>query len=217
MFARTERLLLRPGWLEDAPALRQAIADEGIVRNLATAPWPYGQSDAEAFLGREPKADEASCLIFLRTEGAPALVGGIGFARTPDDELEFGYWIARPWWGRGIATEAGRAVIANARDSLRVPRFVAGHFLDNPASGRVLQKLGFCPTGATRGRYSAGRDAIAPVGQKPSLCSTRPEAGLSRKWPATKRGTRSESRALAITARPASVAMPRPHQGRAIQ
>ena len=163
MFARTERLLLRPGWLEDAPALRQAIADEGIVRNLATAPWPYGQADAEAFLTREPKTDEASCLIFLRTEGAPALVGGIGFARTPDNELEFGYWVARPYWGRGIATEAGRAVIANARDSLRVPRFVAGHFLDNPASGRVLQKLGFCPTGATRGRYSAGRDAIAPV------------------------------------------------------
>lgn len=168
MFARTERLLLRPGWLEDAPALRQAIADEGIVRNLATAPWPYGQADAEAFLTREPKTDEASCLIFLRTEGAPALVGGIGFARTPtnergENELEFGYWVARPWWGRGIATEAGRAVIANARDSLRVPRFVAGHFLDNPASGRVLQKLGFCPTGATRGRYSAGRDAIAPV------------------------------------------------------
>jgi RimJ/RimL family protein N-acetyltransferase len=163
MFARTERLLLRPGWLEDAPALRQAIADEGIVRNLATAPWPYGQADAEAFLGREPKADEASCLIFLRTDAAPALAGGIGFARTPDNELEFGYWVARPYWGRGIATEAGRAVIANARDSLRVRRFVAGHFLDNPASGRVLQKLGFCPTGATRGRFSAGRDAIAPV------------------------------------------------------
>ena len=47
MFARTERLLLRPGWREDAPALFRAIADEGIVRNLAQAPWPYGPGDAE--------------------------------------------------------------------------------------------------------------------------------------------------------------------------
>jgi RimJ/RimL family protein N-acetyltransferase len=163
MFARTERLLLRPGWREDAPALLQAIADERIVRNLATAPWPYRLSDAETFLMRERRAGEAACLVFLRTDGAPCLVGGIGFGRTPDHELEFGYWVARPYWGRGIATEAGAAVIANARESLRLRRLVAGHFTDNPASGRVLQKLGFRPTGATRGRYSAGRNAIAPV------------------------------------------------------
>ncbi len=50
MFARTPRLLLRPGFPEDAPALAVAIADEAIVRNLATAPWPYRMRDAEAFL-----------------------------------------------------------------------------------------------------------------------------------------------------------------------
>ncbi|HYD12852.1 MAG TPA: GNAT family N-acetyltransferase [Allosphingosinicella sp.] len=163
MFARTERLLLRPGWSEDAPALFHAIADERIVRNLATAPWPYSMADAETFLTRERPAGQAACLIFLRTEGAPRLVGGIGFGRTQDDEVEFGYWIARPFWGQGIATEAGRALLANARDSLRLPRLVAGHFTDNPASGRVLRKLGFRPTGVTRGRYSAGRNAIAPA------------------------------------------------------
>jgi RimJ/RimL family protein N-acetyltransferase len=162
MFARTERLLLRPGWREDAPALFHAIADEGIVRNLAQAPWPYGPGDAETFLMRERRPHEPTCLIFLRGGGAPTLVGAVGLGRTPDGELEFGYWIARAWWGRGIATEAGAALVANARETLRLPRLVAGHFLDNPASGRVLQKLGFRPTGATRGRYSAGRDAIAP-------------------------------------------------------
>ena len=162
MFARTERLLLRPGWREDAPALCQAIGDARIVRNLAKAPWPYRLEHAEAFLARDPRPHEASCLIFLRGDGAATLVGGIGFGRTPAHELEFGYWVARPYWGQGIATEAGRALLANARDSLRLPRLVAGHFVDNPASGRVLQKLGFRPTGVTRGRYSAGRGAIAP-------------------------------------------------------
>ena len=163
MFAITPRLLLRPGWREDAPALFQAVADERIVRNLATAPWPYTMADAETFLTRERSPHEPACLIFLRTEGAPRLVGGIGFGRKPGDaEPEFGYWIARPYWGRGIATEAGRALIANARDTLRLRRLEAGHFVDNPASGRVLAKLGFRPTGVTRLRHSAGRNAEAP-------------------------------------------------------
>ena len=167
MFARTERLLLRPGWSEDAPALFEAIRDEAIVRNLAQAPWPYRFADAEAFLTRERTPREAACLVFLRTYGAPLLVGGIGFGRTPpndrgETEIEFGYWIARPYWGRGIATEAGRAVVANASESLRLSKLSAGHFADNPASGRVLMMLGFKPTGVTKGRYSAGRDAIAP-------------------------------------------------------
>ena len=74
MFARTERLLLRPGWREDAPALHKAIADECIVRNLARAPWPYAMVDAEAFLARDPAPDAPQCLIFLRTGGAPQLV-----------------------------------------------------------------------------------------------------------------------------------------------
>ena len=162
MFARTERLLLRPGWREDAPALCRTIADERIVRNLARAPWPYRLQDAETYLAREPGPNEAACLVFLRGAGAPRLVGAVGFGRTPDGELELGYWVARRFWGQGIATEAGKALIANARDSLRLPRLVAGHFNDNPASGRVLEKLGFRPTGVIRGRYSLGRDAIAP-------------------------------------------------------
>jgi len=158
MFARTERLLLRPGWREDAPALFRAIRDEGIVRNLAQAPWPYSFADAESYLTRERAPYDASCLIFLRTDGAPHLVGAVGLARKDEaDETELGYWIARPYWGQGIATEAARALIANGRESLRVKRFVAGHFIDNPASGRVLRKLGFRSTGRTRPRFSAGR------------------------------------------------------------
>ena len=161
MFARTERLLLRPGWSEDAPALFQAICDPRIVRNLAQAPWPYSFDHALAFLTRERGPRDASLLIYLRTAGAPRLAGGIGIHQLPSGEDELGYWIARPFWGQGIATEAGRALIANARHSLRVKRLASGHFLDNPASGRVLAKLGFKPVGTER-RYSAGRGAEVP-------------------------------------------------------
>ncbi len=163
MFARTDRLLLRPGWMEDAPALFQAICDEHVIRNLASAPWPYSLSDAEAFLAREGRSPaDARWLISLRTDGAPQLIGSIGFGRDGSGDLEFGYWIARSHWGQGFATEAGRAVLDIARTALRLDRLVAGHFIDNPASGRVLKKLGFRETGETVARYSLGRHSEAP-------------------------------------------------------
>lgn len=163
MFARTPRLLLRPAWAEDASVLHAAIADERVVRNLAKAPWPYALADAEAFVGRARNPEAPNAFIFLRTRGAPRLIGGIGLDRMPGGETELGYWIAPAYWGLGFATEAGEAVIAYARHSLRLPRIVASHYLDNPASGRVLRKLGFTATGATRARHSAGRGAEAPA------------------------------------------------------
>jgi len=160
MFARTERLLLRPGWAEDAPALAAAIADEKIVRNLATAPWPYGLRDAEAFLAQPRDPSMPSFLIFERTDGAPALVGSCGLGRRPSGAVELGYWIARPFWGRGFATEASLALIDIAR-TLGFTRLEGSHFLDNPASGRVLEKLGFEPLGITAPRMSCARGAEA--------------------------------------------------------
>jgi RimJ/RimL family protein N-acetyltransferase len=162
MFARTQRLLLRPGWIEDAPALHLALAEEAIVRNLATAPWPYRLEHAEAFLGTERRPDAPVMLVFLRTAAEPKLIGTIALAPRPSGDIELGYWISRPHWNRGYATEAGQAAVAMARESLRIGRLVAGHFLDNPASGRVLEKLGFRPTGAVEPRFSAGRGAGGP-------------------------------------------------------
>lgn len=157
MFARTERLLLRPGWREDAPALVKAIGDHAVIRNLARAPWPYGPKDAEDFLSQPADGDLPRLLIFQRTAGAPRLVGGIGLHPDEAGRPELGYWIARAFWGLGFATEAGRAVIDMARRSLRLPHLVAGHAVDNPASANVLRKLGFRPTGRVAQRHSLGR------------------------------------------------------------
>jgi RimJ/RimL family protein N-acetyltransferase len=162
MFARTERLLLRPGWLEDAPALARAIGEEAVVRNLATAPWPYGEAQAQEFLSKPLDPDQPRFLIFARTGGAPRLVGGCGISPSPEDGLEMGYWIARPYWGLGFATEAGRQLLHIAR-AMNLPKLSAGHFLDNPASGAVLRKLGFRPTGKVAQRYSLARGGEAAV------------------------------------------------------
>lgn len=157
MFARTDRLLLRPGWTEDAPALAAAIGEDRIVRNLARAPWPYTLADAEAYCAGGFDSALPSFLIFARTPAFPELVGGIGLAATAEGEVELGYWIASACWNRGYVTEAGRAVLGIARDSLRLCRIVSGHFVDNPASGRVLEKLRFEAVEEIGTRHSRAR------------------------------------------------------------
>jgi RimJ/RimL family protein N-acetyltransferase len=162
MFARTARLLLRPGFSEDAPALAAAIADEAIVRNLTHAPWPFRTRDAEALLARPNDPVLPSLLIFERTSGAPQLVGSCGLARRPSGAVEMGYWIARAHWGRGLATEACGALIDIAR-AVGLACVEGSHFLDNPASGQVLEKLGFEPIGIVAPRFSCARGGQVPA------------------------------------------------------
>jgi RimJ/RimL family protein N-acetyltransferase len=143
MFAITERLLLRPGWIEDAPALARAIGDIDVVQNLARVPWPYTEQDAAAFLSQPHDPLRPNFLICRRADNR--LIGGVGLSGDIDAQL--GYWIARDDWSRGYATEAGRAVLALADASLRLPRIKACHALDNASSAKVLRKLGFRLTG----------------------------------------------------------------------
>jgi RimJ/RimL family protein N-acetyltransferase len=162
MFARTPRLLLRPGFTEDAPALAAAIADKAIVSNLATVPWPYRMRDAEAFLASPRDPLLPSFLIFERTEAELRLVGSCGLGRRPSGAVELGYWIARSHWGRGIATEACTALVDIAR-TLGLPSLEGSHFTDNPASARVLAKLGFEPVGIVAPRMCCARGKEVPA------------------------------------------------------
>lgn len=159
MFARTQRLLLRPSWPEDARALYDAMCDEGIVRNLAQAPWPYTKSDADSFAAKEHDVRYPNFLLFRRTDGAPRLIGCCGIADY-NGRAELGYWIARPYWGLGYASEAVRAVMGIAA-AIGHRHLTAGHFANNPASGNVLRKAGFRRTGQTEMRHSNGRGHAA--------------------------------------------------------
>ena len=102
MFARTDRLLLRPGWREDAPALFDAIADAAIVDTLPDMPWPCRPADAEAYLIEDrPAGALPELLICARTFGKPRLVGGIALRDAGGGGAELDYWIARKFWGWG--------------------------------------------------------------------------------------------------------------------
>lgn len=162
MFVRTQRLTLRPGWIEDAPQLARAISHWDVCSKLATAPWPYVAADAEEFLVMQRDAEFPLLLIHEHVGTAARLVGGIGLHRDEDQQIELGYWLTPDAWGRGIATEAGAAVVSAARESFRLKRLVSGHFIDNPASGKVLRKLGFRPTGRVVMRESRARGHATP-------------------------------------------------------
>ena len=155
MFIRSERLFLRPGWPEDWTELLTAINDEGIVCNLATAPWPYTMEDAIAFARRPQERLLPHFVVTLPSGDGARLIGSVGLGRHGDD-VELGYWIARSHWGQGYATEAARAVLRLAK-ALGHSRISAGHFVDNPASGRVLAKAGFQPAGKPQLRFSLAR------------------------------------------------------------
>ncbi|MFA5989479.1 MAG: GNAT family N-acetyltransferase [Sphingomonas sp.] len=175
MFARTKRLTLRPGWPEDATALTAAIAHEEVAFKLARLPWPYTKADAQDWLSRKTSANEVSLLIFAHEGATPRLVGVISLL--PDiyhgdaqggaaASHELGYWLTPDAWGKGYATEAGMAMLGIARHALGLKRLLSGHFLDNPASGKVLAKLGFQKIGV------ANRHCLALGVDKPCAVMT---------------------------------------------
>jgi len=147
MFMRTERLFLRPVFPEDWRGIYRGIADFGVVSMLARAPWPYSEDDARKFCADAQAGKENRFVITLPGRAGASVIGMIGFG--PQDtggRQELGYWIGTDWQGRGFATEAVHGVTQVA-EALGVEVLEAGHYLDNPASGKVLRKAGFTPTG----------------------------------------------------------------------
>jgi len=174
MFYRSERLFLRPAFPEDAREIYEGICDAGVVQMLARAPWPYRLADAEEFCALPADSQAPRFVITLpEAKGAP-IVGGVGFHPNADG-IGLGYWIARNHWGRGYATEAARGALAVGR-ALGLGRVTAGHYLDNPASGRVLRKLGFRETGEVRPAFCQARGGELVLSRRYALELAEAEA-----------------------------------------
>lgn len=146
----TERLLLRSFTLEDAPQLHRLINSREVALNTLRIPFPYPEGEAERWISThgERKNDHVFA-VTLREDGK--LVGCVGLHTKPDhNHAEIGYWIGVPYWGAGYATEAARAVMQFGFETLSLNRIFASHFSRNPASGRVLQKIGMRYEGRMR-------------------------------------------------------------------
>lgn len=151
---RTERLLLRAHTPADLDALVRICNDPEVAANTATIPHPYTRADAQAFLERTVQgAADGSAVVFAAEELATGeLAGGVGLKIEADQRrAEMGYVFGRAHWRRGLATEAARAVLGYAFTELGLDRVFAQHFPHNPASGRVLAKIGMRQEGLLRG------------------------------------------------------------------
>jgi RimJ/RimL family protein N-acetyltransferase len=154
----TERLTLRAPRHEDVKAIAVLANDRRIAENTARIPHPYRVADAEQFVATVNQRDGEACFV-LMLDGT--LVGACGIDPR-DDGAELGYWLGAGYWGRGLITEAARAVIDYAFGDLRHETLQSGARVSNPASRRVLEKCAFQWTGVRLMRIRAIHSA-APV------------------------------------------------------
>jgi RimJ/RimL family protein N-acetyltransferase len=141
----TERLTLRTPRLEDADVIAVLANDRRIGENTAHIPHPYRRVDAEKFIVSANRAEDE--VTFLITLEDATVIGACGIALREGPAPELGYWLGVPYWGRGFATEAVRAVIDYAFADLDHESLQAGTRVTNPGSRRVLEKCGFQWTG----------------------------------------------------------------------
>lgn len=153
----TRRLTLRAPALEDTRRLAGLANDPDIARMTLRMPHPYEDGDAETFVLKVAAQDPKRNATFLIEHDDHGPVGVIGLFEDADPAPEVGYWIGRPFWGRGYATEALEGALNWASRRWRRRALMAGHFADNPASGRVLEKAGFLYTGEVRRGFSQAR------------------------------------------------------------
>ena len=155
---QTERLILRPYQLSDAPALQARASSLAVARMLARMPHPYPDGEAERWIGThdERRAQGTGYPFAIEKDGE--LVGTVSVDRGDCDAFELGYWLTEPVWGLGLATEAVRGVLAFAFDELGLAYVRARYVADNRASARVLVKTGFLATGRDR-KFHVVREA----------------------------------------------------------
>ena len=164
----TRRLVLRAPRASDAERIAGLAADFDVARMTTSMPHPFHRHHADAFLARAQALDAAREVVFAVELEEEGLIGVLGFhpSRLPGPEPqrsapEIGYWLGRPYWGRGLATEAALGALAWAKRAWRRRLVVSGHFADNPASGRVLEKAGFLYTGEIQPRHCNARGHAA--------------------------------------------------------
>lgn len=159
-FLETRRLTLRAPMDQDIPRIAELASDPDIARMTLRMPSPYAASDAEAFVRAAAGQDPRDANTFLIEHDDLGPVGVIGLHYDEDPAPEVGYWIGKPYWGRGFATEALEGAVVWARRVWGKRALVSGHFADNPASGRVLEKAGFLYTGELRHQVSRARRSM---------------------------------------------------------
>jgi len=135
---QTARLRLRPVTDTDAPRIAALAGDWDVASMTGRIPYPYSEEAAQHWISGLAEREE---VFGIDLDGE--LIGICGFTAQQNGDAELGYWIGKPYWGRGYATEAAGAVMAYGFTRAGVRRFICKHLAENPASASVIRKLGF--------------------------------------------------------------------------
>ncbi|NOT72538.1 MAG: GNAT family N-acetyltransferase [Hyphomicrobium sp.] len=154
---KTARLTLRPLNTADASRIAVLGGDWDVARMTGRIPYPYTAEQALHWV-----SDLAEGEVVFGIEHAGSLIGICGFSPDGNGSAEIGYWIGRPFWGQGFATEASQALMSYGFNKAGVKRFTCCHFTDNTQSARVARKLGFRSLGPCTG-WSEARNAHLPT------------------------------------------------------
>lgn len=149
----TARLVLRPFEPADAPTVQDLAGERDIADTTLNIPHPYEDGMAEAWIATHEAGFKDGTLVAFAIAllETGQLVGAIGLhVERRFNQAELGYWIGKPFWNRGYATEAAIAIIRYGFSSLDLNRIASRHFSRNPASGRVMQKAGMRHEGTAR-------------------------------------------------------------------
>ena len=158
----TRRLILRAPRPADAMPIARYLNNFAVAGNLARVPYPYSLADAERWLGAadpDPVAEATGFAIELPGAG---YIGNVGLHRDVETPT-LGYWLAEPFWHRGIMTEAAAAAIAWYFGLGRGDTIYSGVFHFNKASLAVQRKLGFVETGTSRRRCLARGEDVRHI------------------------------------------------------
>jgi RimJ/RimL family protein N-acetyltransferase len=152
----TERLLLRPLTPDDAATVARLAGSREIAHSTISIPHPYSEEQAREWIAAvtgKSGAGKAAVFGVVSREDA-GLIGAVGVREIDAEhsQAEMGFWIGVPSWGKGYATEAARRVVRYAFEELKLNRIYAHHMVRNPASGRVLEKVGMRREGLLRQR-----------------------------------------------------------------
>lgn len=150
---QTSRLILRPFELTDAPGVQNLAGAREIAFNTGAVSHPYEDGMAEKWISTHQEKFEQGKLVnfAIVKKETIELCGAIGLTiNNKNYNAELGYWIGVPYWGQGYGTEAASKAIAYGFESLNLHRIYASHLTRNPASGRVLQKIGMTREGCLR-------------------------------------------------------------------
>jgi [ribosomal protein S5]-alanine N-acetyltransferase len=141
----SERLLLRWPQHCDAAAIQRQANNPRVALMTANIPFPYKLSDATDWLARLAglRTTSTTLAYAVLTQSNTQLIGISSLMQIADGEAELGYWIGEEFWGQGYCSEAGRAILDVAFSVLNLRGVRAHHIAENPASGRVLEKIGF--------------------------------------------------------------------------